>query len=87
MASDHKLTPKQLERLNKTEKKLINAVREMPFISLPNLERIRDVNEISGETSTIKEANEIAIILYESIEATGGRAMEILKRLKTDFAV
>lgn len=86
LASYHRLTSKQLASLNKTEKKLINAVREMPFISLPNLERVRDVNEISGETSTIKEANKIAIILYDSIEATGSRAMEILKRLKNDFA-
>jgi len=71
------LTPKQLVRLNKTEKQLIHSVREIPFISLPNIEQIKKVIEISGDASTIKEANKVAALIYETIEVTAENALRI----------
>lgn len=77
LAIKAKLTPKQLARLNKTEKQLIQSVREIPFISLPNIEQIKKVMEISGDASTIKEANKVAALIYETIEVTGENALRI----------
>ena len=71
-------TQKQIEKINKTERKLINVVREIPFISFPNLDKIREAVEMSGDTSTIKETNEVAALLYDSIELTGQEALKIL---------
>jgi hypothetical protein len=78
-----KLTPKQLARLNKTEKQLIHSVREIPFISLPNIEQIQKVIEISGDASTLNDTNKVATIIYEIIESTCTEASNIL-RIETD---
>jgi len=72
-------TQTHMEKLTKTERKLINVVREIPFISLPNIDKIREAIEMSGDTSTIKETNKVAGLLYDSIELTGQKAEWILK--------
>ena len=73
-----KLTPKQLARLNKTEKQLIHSLREIPFISLPNIEQIKKVMEIVGDTSTVSETNKVAVLIYDTIEITGKSILNIL---------
>jgi hypothetical protein len=54
-------------------------VRELPFISLPNLNQIRKATETSGDSSTIKETNIAAELLYETIEISGKEAIMILR--------
>jgi len=76
-----KLKQKQLEKLNKMEKKLIQSLRAIPFISLPNVKQMDKLMEIFGETSTVTEINKVAEMIYDTIEITGKDARKILSGL------
>ena len=76
-----KLKQKQLDKLNKTEKKLIQSVRATPFISLPNVKQMDKLMEIFGESSTVTEINKVAEMIYDTIEITGKDARKILSAL------
>jgi hypothetical protein len=52
----------------------------MPFISLPNVEQVKKSNEMSGDTSTISEANKVAEFIYDTIEITGNDILNLLKK-------
>lgn len=77
--SKTKLTPKQISKLSKVEKKLIQLVSKTPFISLPNVEQVKRTIEMSVDTSTIAEANKVAEYIYDTIEFTGREALNILR--------
>jgi hypothetical protein len=76
-----KLKRKQLDKLNKAEKKLIRSVRTTPFISLPNVKQMDQLMEIFGETSTVTEINNVAEMIYDTIEVTCKDAIKILNSL------
>lgn len=76
-----KLKQKQLDKLKKTEKKLIQSVRATPFISLPNVKQMDKLMEIFGESSTVTEINKVAEMIYDTIEITGKDARKILSAL------
>ena len=77
--SKAKLTPKQLSLLSKVEKKLIQSLSKTPFISLPNVERVKKSVEMSGDTSTIAEANKVAEYIYDTIEMTGENVLKAIR--------
>jgi hypothetical protein len=76
-----KLKQKQLEKLTKTEKKLIQSIRATPFISLPNVKQMDELMEIFGETLTVGEINKVAELIYDTIQVTGKDALKILTSL------
>ena len=69
---------KHRNKLNKTEKKLIHSVREIPFLSVPNHDHIDKIIEMAGDTSTVIEMNTVALQLYENVEIIGKQALQIL---------
>jgi hypothetical protein len=77
--SKTKLTPKQLSQLNKVEKKLIQSLSKTPFISLPNVEQVKKSVEMSGDTSTVAEANKVAEFIYDTVEMTGRDVLDVIK--------
>ena len=77
-----KLTTKQLEQLNRAEKKLIQSLANTPYISLPNISQIRKSIDMANDTSTINEANKVAEFLYDTIEMTAQEILKIIHEIK-----
>ena len=77
-----RLTTKQLEQLNRAEKKLIQSLANTPYISLPNVSQIRKSIDMANDTSTINEANKVAEFLYDTIEMTAQEILKIIHEIK-----
>jgi hypothetical protein len=68
----------QINKLNRLEKKLINEIREMPYLSLPNGKQIKMAMEILGDASNINETNGAANYIYHVIQVTSEQVLTIL---------
>ena len=69
----------QINKLNKLEKKLINEIREMPYLSLPNGKQTKIAMEMSGDASDINETNDVANYIYNAIEVTSTQILHLLR--------
>jgi len=69
----------QINKLNKLEKKLINEIRVMPYLSLPNAKQTKIAMEMSGDASNIKETNGVANYIYDAIEITSNQILGLLR--------
>jgi hypothetical protein len=77
--SQKKLSPNQLNQLNKAEKELIRSLSKTPFISLPNVEQVKKSVEMSNDASTISEANKVAEYIYDTIEMTSEDVLNVVR--------
>lgn len=75
-----KKTTSKINQISKLEKKLIQAVRKTPYISLPNAEKTRKTLEMTSDATTIEETNKVAMYIYETIEQTCRTLQNILQR-------
>jgi len=65
-------------QLNKYETDLIAAVGNTPFISLPNIDKIKKTMEIYEDAESLNEVNGVAIILYDIVEKSAKDVLNIL---------
>ena len=78
LSKNGKPTIKQLADQTKTEQKLIKSLKKVPFISLPNVEEIANVIQLSEDEITIAGTNAIANIIYDAIESSANLALKYL---------
>ncbi len=74
---------KDIKKLNKAERKLINEVRTMPYLSIPNGKQTKIALEMSADATDLDETNGVANFIYQTIHNTGS---EILSKLRTHEA-
>ena len=76
---------KQEMQLVRYETELIASVGKTPFISLPNIEKVKRTMEIYEDAENINEVNGVAIMIYDIIENSATDVLTILGELEGGF--